>query len=80
MKAQQSTQSVAAISGSLVKTLLIISTLLAIALALWAGWIVALLFGPAYQPSVGLLQILAMSVPPIFLSLTLAGILQATGH
>jgi len=79
-KAQQSTQSVAAISGTLVKTMLIISTLLAIALALWAGWIVALLFGPAYQPSVGLLQILAMSVPPIFLSLTLAGILQATGH
>ncbi|MFN8487395.1 MAG: flippase [Caldilineaceae bacterium] len=78
--ARQSTQTVATLGGSLVKAMLVISTFLAIALALWAPWIVGLLFGPAYQPSVRLLQMLALSVPPLFLSLTLAGILQATGH
>jgi O-antigen/teichoic acid export membrane protein len=79
-KAQQSSQSVMTISASLVKYMMMISILLAIMLALWAPLLVPLLFGAAYQPSIALLQILALSVPALFLSLTLVGILQATGQ
>lgn len=70
----------AALTQNLVKYIIVVSTAGSGLLYLMAPRIVPFFLGAAYQPAVPLLQMLALGVPGLFLSITLIGILEATGQ
>ena len=76
--AQQSRSAVAAIFAQLVKYTLIVSLAATFALYVLASWIVPLLFGARYQPSILILQLLAFGVPTFSMTLLAVGVLEAT--
>ncbi len=79
-KAQQGSQTVAAICANLVKYNTVVSLGLALLLCTAAPWAVPLLFGKAYQPSMQLLQIMAFGLPFLFINLTLISVLEAANQ
>jgi O-antigen/teichoic acid export membrane protein len=79
-KSQQNHQNIGDISTQLIKYTTIVSLGLSIMLGMLAPWIVSILFGNDYSPSIWILQILALGIPFLFLSTVLAGIIQAVGQ
>lgn len=79
-KAQPGPQAIAVICASLIKYTTVAGVGLAIALYISAPLAVPLLLGAAYEPSIQLLQIIAISIPFFFISLTLVGVLEAANQ
>jgi PST family polysaccharide transporter len=70
-------RTVAALASGLTRYTLIIGLALALALEVLAATIVPVLYGRQYLPAVALLGVLAWSLPGIFLTVTLVGVLEA---
>jgi O-antigen/teichoic acid export membrane protein len=70
-------RTVAALTSSLTRYTLIIGLALALALEVLAATIVPALYGRQYLPAVPLLRVLAWSLPGIFLTVILVGVLEA---
>ncbi|MCB9009559.1 MAG: flippase [Ardenticatenaceae bacterium] len=79
-KSQNAQEEVVQISTSLIKYTTVIGLGLAIALAALAPWLIPFLFSDAYLPSIQIMQILAVSLPFLFLIISLTSIIEATGQ
>jgi len=64
-------------AAGLARLAVVVGLVAAAALYLLAPTIVGLLFGPDYEPSIGVLRTLALGVPAFFLSIVLATVLEA---
>lgn len=76
--AQQGRSAVAGLFEQLVKYTAIVSLGATATLYVLAAWIVPLLFGARYAPSIQILQLLAFGVPPYALTVLVVGVLEAT--
>jgi O-antigen/teichoic acid export membrane protein len=68
------------VTGDLLRYTLLAGLGLAIALYGAAPLLVPLLFGPRFEPAIEPLKVLAVSLPPFFVSLVLIVFLEATDH
>lgn len=75
--AQQGPTAVAELFAPLVKYTLIASVAATFGLYTLADWIVPLLFGPRYAPSVDILQLLSLGLPLTALAILAVGVLEA---
>jgi O-antigen/teichoic acid export membrane protein len=75
--ARRSTAELAPVARDLVRYTVMLGVFAAAALYVLAPVLVPRLFGPDYEPSVPVLQIVAFSIPPWFLTLVLISILEA---
>jgi O-antigen/teichoic acid export membrane protein len=60
--------------------MLLLGVLTAVAILVLVPWIIPLLFGEAYQESVGLLKILAFCIPVRFLAISIGATLSTQDH
>jgi O-antigen/teichoic acid export membrane protein len=79
-RSQHSERAVGDIATHIIKYTCIASLGLMLGLIAAAPWLIPFLFGNAYQVSVWILQVLAISLPFVFLSVTLTGLIEAVGH
>lgn len=79
-ESQRNLKNVGQIANIVIKSTIIIGMGLALALFVLAPWLVPVLFGDAYLPSVRIMQILAVSLPFSFLVIALVNVLEAVGH
>jgi len=65
------------LASQVVRYTTLVSVPLAVALYVTAPVGVPLLYGPQYQPSVTVLQVIAFGIPPVFLTVVLISVLEA---